>query len=156
MRRLFIPAALVTSLLCAGGATAEEAKSEKHAKAATQYRQSLFQLIRSNMGPLGGMAKGAIPYDTAVMETNGLRLEQLATMMSDYFDVDTRKFNVDTSAKPEIWQDFNTFSGKADDLIKAAQALQLAAQSGNEKAYRRAIGGVGATCKSCHDDFKAD
>ena len=108
------------------------------------------------MGPLGGMAKGAIPYDAAVMEKNGMRLEQLATMMSDYFVVDTRKFDVDTSAKDKIWQEMGAFDAKAQDLVKAAQALQLAAKAGDEKAYRKAIGGVGATCKSCHDDYKAD
>ena len=61
-----------------------EATSEKHAGAATQYRQAVFQLVRSNMGPLGGMAKGALPFDESVMETNAVRLEQLADMMGDY------------------------------------------------------------------------
>ena len=54
--------------------SAEEAKSERQAANAVQFRQSLLQLVRSNLGPLGAMAKGQIPYDTEVMSTNAMRL----------------------------------------------------------------------------------
>ena len=75
-------ATLISSTVVASEVT--EASSAKHAKAATQYRQAVFQLVRSNMGPLGGMAKGALPFDESVMQTNAVRLEQLADMMGDY------------------------------------------------------------------------
>ena len=78
--------ALASSAAVAAEVT--EASSAKHAKAATQYRQAIFQLVKSNMGPLGGMAKGALPYDESVMKTNAVRLEQLADMMTDYLSVD--------------------------------------------------------------------
>jgi len=101
-----IIAVATVGAVISGSALAEvtEASSEKHAKAATQYRQAVFQLVRSNMGPLGGMAKGALPFDESVMETNAVRLEQLADMMGDYLSVDTRKFDVETGAKDEIWE----------------------------------------------------
>lgn len=89
--------ALASSAAVAAEVT--EASSAKHAKAATQYRQAIFQLVKSNMGPLGGMAKGALPYDESVMKTNAVRLEQLADMMTDYLSVDTRSFDVETGAK---------------------------------------------------------
>ncbi|TKB04043.1 cytochrome c [Alteromonas portus] len=139
-------------------ATAEvtEASSEKHAKAATQYRQAVFQLVRSNMGPLGGMAKGALPFDESVMQTNAVRLEQLADMMGDYLAVDTRKFDVETGAKDEIWENFSDVEKKVMALKTAAQGLQAAVEAGDESAYRGAIGKIGASCKSCHDDYKKD
>lgn len=149
-------AALATCL--AGGAIAatetSEASSEKHAKAATQYRQAIFQLVRSNMGPLGGMAKGALPFDESVMMTNGVRLEQLADMMSDYLSVDTRKFDVDTGAKDAMWENFSDVESKIAALKEASMGLQAAVKAGDESAYRSAIGKVGASCKSCHDDYK--
>ena len=133
-----------------------EASSEKHAKAATQYRQAVFQLVRSNMGPLGGMAKGALPFDESVMETNAVRLEQLADMMGDYLSVDTRKFDVETGAKDKIWDNFSDVETKVMALKTAAQGLQAAVKAGDESAYRGAIGKIGASCKSCHDDYKED
>ncbi|MBU2978849.1 cytochrome c [Alteromonas sp. C1M14] len=150
-------AAILSSTVASGAVLAQEAAmNEKHADAAVTYRQSIFQLIRSNMGPLGGMAKGAIPFDQAVLETNGMRLEQLANMMSDYLKVDTRKFDVDTAAKDEIWENWSEFEGKIDALKSASANLYQVAQAGDESQYRAAIGKVGAACKSCHDDFKAD
>lgn len=133
-----------------------EASSAKHAKAATQYRQALFQLVRSNMGPLGGMAKGALPFDESVMKTNAIRLEQLADMMGDYLSVDTREFNVETGAKDALWENFSDVESKAMALKTAAQDLQAAVEAGDNSAYRDAIGKVGASCKSCHDDYKKD
>ena len=137
-------------------ADVKEASSEKHAKAATQYRQAVFQLVRSNMGPLGGMAKGALPFDESVMETIAVRLEQLADMMGDYLAVDTRKFDVETGAKDEIWENFSDVEEKVMALKTAAQGLQAAVNAGDESAYRGAIGKIGASCKSCHDDYKKD
>ena len=58
---IFISAFLFGSV----AAYAAPAKSEKEARAATKFRQSLFQLVRSNMGPLGAMARGHAPLDAA-------------------------------------------------------------------------------------------
>ncbi|GGW75678.1 c-type cytochrome [Alteromonas halophila] len=154
-RRFTASAVLFSSLICAG-AVAEEAVSRKHAETAIEYRQSLFQLLKSNMAPLGGMAKGALPYDATVMETNAMRIEQLADMMADYLKVDTRKFDVSTGAKDDIWDNFSDVEDKIGALHTAASNLQSVAQAGDESAYRSAIGEVGAACKSCHDDYKKD
>lgn len=137
-------------------ATPEPAKSQKHAEAYSEYREALFTLMKSNMAPLGGMAKGAIEYDAQVMQTNGLRMEQLANMVSDYLKVDTREFDVHTHAKPELWDNYSDVESKIESLQSAAVNLQKVAKAGDESAYREAIGKVGSTCKSCHDDYKAD
>lgn len=157
-RKSLLVAATVGAIMSSSAFAAEvtEASSEKHAKAATQYRQAMFQLVRSNMGPLGGMAKGALPYDESVMQTNAVRLEQLADMMGDYLSVDTRKFDVETGAKDGIWENFSDVEKKIMALKTAAQGLQAAVKSGDESAYRGAIGKIGASCKSCHDDYKKD
>ncbi len=152
--RTLAGAALLSTV--AGSALAEEAVSQKHAEAAVEYRQSMFQLVRSNMGPLGGMAKGAIPYDEEVMMTNAVRLEQLADMMVDYLSVDTRKFDVETGAKDAIWENFADVEKKVSALKTAAVNLQSVVEAGDEGEYRSAIGNIGASCKSCHDDYKKD
>lgn len=135
-------------------AIAEPASSQKHAEAAVTYREAIFQLIRSNMAPLGGMAKGALPMDESVLMTNGMRLEQLANMLGDYMSVDTREFDVHTEAKDAIWENPEDFAKKIEALRSAAVALQATVEAGDDSEYRAAIGKVGASCKSCHDSYK--
>jgi cytochrome c556 len=155
MKKIIIISALAC-LISAGSVVAQEAKSEKQANNAVKFRQSIFQLVRSNMGPLGGMAKGQIPFNEQTMEVNGQRIEQLGLMIEDYFALDTTPIDVKTGAKDSIWKNRDDFNSKAMDMVKAAQALQLVAKSKDESNYRKAIGAVGATCKACHDDYKKD
>ena len=56
---------LITGLLAVTAltATAQTAKSQKHADRTLKMRQSVFTLIGSNMGALGAMAKGKIPVN---------------------------------------------------------------------------------------------
>jgi len=152
--KILIAALGLSSMAGASAAEPKPAMNKKHAEAYVQYRQSVFQLIKSNMAPLGGMAKGAIEYDSGVMQTNGMRIEQLADMLTDYLQVDTSKFDVNTEARPVIWKQFDDVQEKISDLKTAAVNLQSAAQTGDESLYKQAIGKVGASCKSCHDDYK--
>ena len=147
---------LASTVALSSVAVAKEATSEKQAKASIQFRKAILQLVRSNMGPLGGMAKGQIPYDAEVMATNGLRIEQLSYMMEDYFATDTRKFDLKTDASDDIWKNSDDFNALALDMADAAKDLQQVAESGEESDFRKAIGAVGATCKACHDKYKVD
>ena len=131
-------------------------KTEKQAKNAVMFRKAVLQLVRSNMGPLGAMAKGDIPYNEDVMQVNALRIEQLGTMMEDYFKADTTAFEVNTDAKDSIWTNFDDFAAKTNNMVTAAQALQDVVSEGQKDNYRRAIGQLGSTCKACHDEYKAD
>ena len=101
---ILLTAALSTASFLALSSSAQatevkQASNEKQAQAVTTYRKSVFQLISSNMGPLGAMAKGKIPMDTDVITKNAERIAFLAPMMHDYFSLDTSKFNINTDAK---------------------------------------------------------
>lgn len=148
---------LISTLLFASFATvADTAKSAKQANSAVQFRQALLQLVRSNVGALGGMAKGAIPIDRARIEKNAERIEQLSLMMPDYFKLDTRGFNVPSDALDKIWDNQDDFKKKMSMLTEAAVNLKNVAVSGDESGLKPAIGKVFDSCKSCHDDYKAE
>ncbi len=57
-----------TFILATNVAAANPATSEKHAIKATELRQAVFKLLGANMGTLGAMAKGKIPFDAKVVE----------------------------------------------------------------------------------------
>ena len=151
--KVFTVGLMAAGMLTAANA-ATVAKSEKQAEAAVEYRQSLFQLVKSNASPMFGMAKGALPFDTEVMQTNATRLEQLADMMADYLLVDTTGFDVDTEAKPALFSNESDVMAKIAKFKEAATGIKKAAMSGDEGSYGKAIGALGGGCKSCRDDYK--
>ncbi|WP_158972389.1 cytochrome c [Paraglaciecola sp. L3A3] len=156
MKKIAAAALSSVLLLSAFSASAAPAKSEKQAAQAVEFRQSIFTLIKSNVGALGAMNKGAIPFDAETLKTNGMRLEQLSLMIEDYLETDTSNFKVKTHAVDKIWQNKADFSSKISDLTEAAVNLQAVAKSGDESQYKSAIGGVFKTCKGCHDKYKED
>jgi len=155
--KLFSKIAVATVFtVLATGAIANSATSEKHAKKATELRQSIFSLLGSNMGPLGGMARGKVPFDAEKVGKHALRINQLSMMIADYTRTDTSKHKVNTEALDDIWTKPDNFAKRIKDLTLASANLQKAAAAGDEGAIKKAIGGVGRTCGGCHDDFKAE
>jgi len=138
-------------------ALAEQAKSLKHAKKATELRQSIFSLLGNNMGPLGGMARGKIEFDAKKVEKHATRINQLSLMIGDYLNTDTSGHKVNTEALDNIWQQQDEFATRINNLTKASATLQQLAMKGDDtQAMKKAIGGVGRSCGGCHDDFKKD
>ena len=60
----------------------------------------------------------------------------------------------DTKARAEIWFEFDAFKAKAKANETAAQTLVTAAKSGDQGAMMAGLKNLGASCKSCHSDFK--
>lgn len=156
MKKIITLTVLITLSISSSMALANAVNSEKQAQTAVQFRQAILQLVRSNMGPMGAMAKGEIPYNAEVMEVNALRIEQLGLMMEDYFVADTRAFDLETGALDVIWDKQADFNSKAQDMVNAAINVREVASARAEDDYRKAIGALGATCKACHDDYKKD
>ncbi len=156
MKKIICTVVTSVLLLSSSVAAAAQPKSEKHARQAVEFRQAIFKLVKSNVGALGAMNKGVIPFDPATLSTNGKRLEQLSLMIDDYFSADTSSFSVESEALDDIWKNKDDFSSKTKDLTQAAINLQAAAKSGDKGKYKSAVGGVFKTCKGCHDKYKAD
>lgn len=155
--KLFTKVAIVSVFTAlATGAIADSASSLKHAQKATELRQSIFSLLGSNMGPLGGMAKGKIEFDAEKVATHALRINQLSLMIADYTRTNTSAHKVKTDALNKIWEQPEDFAKRIKDLTESSANLQKAALTGDESIIKKAIGGVGKTCGGCHDNFKAE
>jgi cytochrome c556 len=156
MLKKAIAVILSTLMLSTFTVLAEPAKSAKQAKAVIQYRQAVLKLVKSNVGALGAMNKGAIPFNVETMQTNSLRLKQLSLMLTDYFDTDTTGFDVDTAALDNIWENKADFKDKIDALTAAAINLNTVATADDTNQFKQAIGQVFKSCKGCHDNYKKD
>jgi cytochrome c556 len=107
------------------------------------------------MAPLGGMLKNKVPFDATVAAKNGAHIAQLGGMIPDLFVFDTRKVTtLKTKAQDGIWTNQADFAAKADDLVKAANALVDAAKTGDKGTTLKAAGAVGKACGACHDNYR--
>ena len=100
------------------------------------------------------MAGGRIPFDAAVAAENAAILETVTRLPLAGFVAGSDKG--ETKAKPEIWTDTPKFKAVGEKLNVEAIKLSAAVKSGNMDALKSAVGAVGGTCKSCHDDFRKE
>ena len=121
-----------------------------------QYGAQLGDFIRSHGEVFFTCLDMDEAKDAEVVEKNATRINQLSLMIADYARTDTSKFDVKTEALAKIWQDPEHFSKDINKLTLASATLITAAQSNDESAIKKAIGGVGKTCGGCHDHFKKD
>ena len=78
-------------------ATAQQPPSAvERAQFMVDARQSVVTLLAWNIGPVVGMAKGQIPFNAEMATRSGIRMSQLAPMLSDAFRADVREFDFDT------------------------------------------------------------
>lgn len=61
-----------------------------------------------------------------------------------------------TKAKSDIWEQPDVFAEEMLQFQDKAKALAKVASSDDIRAYAGAIKDLGGSCKSCHDQFKAD
>jgi cytochrome c556 len=126
---------------------------QQEAEKALKIRQGLFEVQAFSFGPVGAMLKGA-PFDAAAAQKAAARVIVTAGLIPEVFKVDTRKFQLQTKARENIWTQPTDFAKKASDLQSAAEQLESLAKAGDRAAALKAAAAVGEACKSCHDDFR--
>lgn len=147
-------AALITALGLGGGvpsvAMADEA-FENQLKA----RQGMFRLIALNLGVVGGMARGNVPYDAEAAQAAADNLVVVAALhQGAMWPEGSDSMSIDgTRAMPSIWDENADFLSKWGDVATAAAGLAAVASDG-QAALGPALGPMGATCKSCHEKHR--
>ncbi len=147
---------LLTIAASAGTPTASAQVDQERAERAAETRQALLRVMVWNFGPLAAMARDRIEFDAERVAINAERLAALSKMLSDAFAADTRGYDLTTEALDVIWERPDAFAEKIRANMEASEALAAAAATGDEGAMTRAIGELGSTCGSCHDDFRVD
>jgi len=152
MKKSLIPAlgALTVAATLSTVVLAQDMKPDR----AIKYRQGILQAMGWNMGILGGMAKGDLPYNKDQAVRAATFVEQLAAMPWDGF-VPGSDAGAPTKAKPEIWKDKAKFDKYAQDLQAETPKLLAAARTGDLAQLKAAVGPTGKACGNCHDDFRA-
>ena len=127
--------------------------SDKAAADAVKARQAQMQMVGYHTGVLGGIAKGGIPYDSAMVDAAAKNLASLAKMEHATLWLEgSEQGAVDGSrGKAEIWSDAAGFKAKFGDMETAALAMVGAADAA---AVGAGMGALGGSCKACHETYR--
>lgn len=141
---------LICAALFATHTSADEFKNQIKA------RQAYMQVLGYNVGILGAMARGRVPYDAEMATAAAQNLNFAAQMNNGSMwpmgsDMDS---HADTVAKVELWQNFSEAGGYLTDMSTATANLVGEAGNGVD-AMKAAFGDVGKTCSGCHKQFRA-
>lgn len=139
-------------------ATATLAASVAYAQAkpedAILYRQGVFKIVGWNMGPMAAAVRGQRPYDKAAFAKNAENLAAVAPMALEGFGPGTDK-GAKTDAKAEIWTKMDDFKAKMEKMNAEATKLAAVSKTGSLDDIKKQFGALGASCKACHDDYRA-
>lgn len=125
-----------------------------HGKAddAIEYRMGLMNVIGWNFGPLAAMVKGKTPFDATDFAKHASRVANLADQIVEGFPQGSDQGH--TSAKPDIWTNWDDFQSKAKDFDTQAKLLAEVAKSNDEAKDKEQFKKVAETCKACHEKYK--
>lgn len=115
-------------------------------------RRDNFKINKESMK----LMKEAIPAgDTATIAERARIVASWSARMVEYFP--SGSDTGDTKARPIIWSQFDKFTTLAGNAEAAALELAALADGGAEpKELGAGLGKLGASCKSCHMNFKKD
>lgn len=121
-------------------------------KEAQDYRHHGMEFIGDNFKRMGHMVKGEQPYDKEAFIKYANLLKTLAPLPFEAFYKGTEGGD----AKDEVFSDPEGFNKAKDKMLVAVDRLAAEAPSGDMKKIKVAFGGVGQSCKACHDNYRKD
>jgi cytochrome c556 len=116
------------------------------------YRQGILRALGWNVGPMGAMVKGEVPFDAQRFAFLAGRTAALAPMALEGFTPDTQ--DAKSHARPALWKNMDDFKARMDKLQEATAALATVAQGGDEAGIKRQFGETVQVCKGCHDEYR--
>lgn len=146
-----LAATCILSLLATGAVIADENKGGF--SKAIEYRSGVMNVFKWNMGPMGAMMKGEMPFEAESFAKHAKDLNAAAhlDLLSGFPEGSEEG---ETDARADIWIDFEGFTQKYNTLKQEAAKLADISATGDMEATKTQFGAVGKACKSCHDAFK--
>lgn len=129
--------------LVAGVAMAAEATDPT-----VKARQELMDVIGMNTGILGKMAGGENPFDAAAAEGAKAAIAGAAAEIAAKFE--PQAADPKSTAKEDIWANWDDFVKKGDALKAAAEAMDATTLEG----VQAGMGAIGGSCKDCHTTYR--
>lgn len=148
MKQLFMPA--VVALFGVGLAVGDDLDPEP----IIEGRQAGLRDIGAAFKAINDELKASAPV-LATIRQNAKQIEDLASQQKFWFPAGTGPdSDIDTQAKPEIWQFAAEFKARQQAFSQEASKLTQLAAGSDIAAIRAQWRELGKTCKSCHEKFR--
>ena len=116
-------------------------------------RQDIMKNYGDAMKSIGGMVKEPDTFDAELLKEQASFLAEESKNPWVHFEDKEAVGN----AKEAVWTNMADFKAKAEDFQQASVELNSVAQTATSADdIKAAVGGVGKSCKSCHDDYQVD
>ena len=159
MKFTLVLSAVITALLMvvAPSLARESLNTKDPVEKAITVRQSYYQAVSTNAGPLFGMAKGKVAYDANKAQEFANNLIKLTSMKNSAMwpegsDNVAKKSNI--RALPAIWDTHPEVVEVSKAFGKAVKELAAVAGGGAD-ALKSRVGALGVSCVGCHKPFRA-
>lgn len=97
---------------------------------------------------LGDMVSGRTTFDQARAAQAAATLVQLSNRMPDAFAA--QETDPASDALPSIWENWSTFTARAETLRAAVQAVDPSSAG----SLRAGLADIGGACRACHTTFR--
>lgn len=149
MQTRFLPlAATLLALTACGGNTAPAQPKG----VISEDRTAAFKSMMPEFTRMGKMVKDEEPYDVEKFKQAAAAFAESSKKPFTLFESDPQG---NGRALPAIWTDPAKFKAEEEKFAAAVEKLNAAAQTGKLDEIKAAYGETGASCKSCHDSFRA-
>lgn len=136
---------------------AATAQAQMKVEDAIKARQSAYGTMGWSMGRIKANLDGTYNKEDVVKAANVIQAIANSGMGALYVPgSDKGKGWAETRLKPEFFSEGAKVGKIATEFNQAANELAKVAATGDAAAVKTAFGKVGASCKSCHDDFRKD
>ncbi len=142
---------LGAAIIATAGVAGSHSAKDMPPPVAARHHQ--MQMVGYHIGVLGGVAKGEMEYDAAMVSAAASNLAALARMEKATLWVAGTEQGAaaGSRAKAEIWSDPEGFAAKFEDMATAADAL---INAGDAAAVGAGMGALGGSCKACHEKYR--
>ena len=148
MKRFAIAAGVVLVLAGAGVSSAHEGLHGPVKK-----RMDVMKWFGNSVKTIAVAVRSDEAWNAEAVEKAAAQIRSHAEELPGYFPKDDIPDH--SSAKPVIWQQWERFNGLLVELEAKADALNKAAETGDRLATAAAFRNMGATCRDCHEIFRA-
>ncbi len=121
---------------------------------AVEYRQGIMMALGWNVGPMGAMVKGDVPFDAGQFAFHAGRVAVLAPMALEGFPKSSAA--AESHALPALWENYADFEDRMKKLEASSAKLAEVAKSGDEGAMKSQFGETVKVCKGCHDEYQEE
>jgi cytochrome c556 len=122
---------------------------------AVETRHGLMLQMATDLGVLGGIAKGEIAYDATAATKAAANVAAIASVLSmvQFPAGSENGKSADSFALPDLWTKQDDFLAKIVDLNNAADAMKTAAAKDGD-AIKASMAQLGGACSACHKAYR--